>query len=104
MPTLTTSLKGVRRKHHPHKQSSTYSPHGITPSDLDAVATSSPPIHILTLFHGLHDINLRAAQLNLGAHNGLKVQRMTRAKYWIGTHDEVKRGRGIVSWFLNGRR
>ena len=36
----------------------------------------------------------------VGAHNGLKLQRMTRAKYWIGTHDEVKRGRGIVSWFL----
>jgi hypothetical protein len=22
------------------------------------------------------------------------------ARYWVGTHDEVKRGGGIVSWFL----
>ena len=52
--------------------------------------------------HGLHDITLTSkAQLNLGAHNGLKVQRKIRAKYWVATHDEIKVGGGIVSWFLN---
>jgi hypothetical protein len=39
-------------------------------------------------------------QSNLGAHNGLKAQRILNAKYWIGTHDEVKTGGGLVSWFL----
>lgn len=36
----------------------------------------------------------------MGAHNGLKLQRLLGARYWVGTHDEVKRGGGIVSWFL----
>lgn len=28
------------------------------------------------------------------------MQRLTKAKYWVGKHDEVKRGGGLVSWFL----
>jgi hypothetical protein len=76
-----------------------YTPHGITPEDLKPVATAEPPIRTLALLHGLHDVRI-GPQLNLGAHNGLKVQRLTKAKYWVGTHDEVKRGGGIVSWLL----
>lgn len=51
--------------------------------------------------HGLHDVSISAAQqLNLGAKNGVLAQRLLRAKYWVATHDEVKRGGGLVSWFL----
>lgn len=32
--------------------------------------------------------------------NALLAQRILRAKYWIATHDEVKKGGGLVSWFL----
>jgi hypothetical protein len=39
-------------------------------------------------------------QLNLGVHNGLQAQRKLHAKYWVGTHDEVKKGGGLVGWFL----
>lgn len=78
-----------------------YTPHGISPKDLTPVASASPKIHSLALLHGLQDISLTKAQLNLGAHNGLKAQRLLGAKYWIGTHDEVKKGGGIVSWFLD---
>jgi hypothetical protein len=77
-----------------------YTPHGISPADLAPVATTAEPkIHTLALLHGLQDISL-GAQLNMGAHNGLKVQRLLGSRYWVGTHDEVKRGGGIVSWFL----
>jgi hypothetical protein len=77
-----------------------YTPHGISPVDLAPVATAAmPKIHTLALLHGLQDIGL-GAQLNMGAHNGLKVQRLLGSRYWVGTHDEVKRGGGIVSWFL----
>lgn len=24
-----------------------------------------------------------------------------KAKYWVGTHDEVKKGGGLVSWILS---
>ncbi|KAF7943778.1 uncharacterized protein EAE97_005848 [Botrytis byssoidea] len=78
-----------------------YTPHGIDPGDLTLVGTAQPPIRTLALLHGLQDISLPRAQLNKGAHNGLKVQRLLNAKYWVGTHDEVKVGGGIVSWFLN---
>jgi hypothetical protein len=38
--------------------------------------------------------------LNLGALNAVRAVRATKAKYWIGTHDEVKKGSGIVSYVL----
>ena len=41
-----------------------------------------------------------AQQLNLGAKNGVQAQRILKAKYWIATHDEVKKGGGFISWFL----
>jgi hypothetical protein len=78
-----------------------YTPHGIHADSLSTLATASPPIKCLTLLHGLHDVSIDwGQQLNLGAHNGLAAQRALRAKYWVGTHDEVKKGGGVVSWFL----
>ncbi|KAE9368180.1 hypothetical protein N431DRAFT_428062 [Stipitochalara longipes BDJ] len=81
-----------------------YTPHGISPSDLEPLANAEPKIKILALLHGLQDISLegfwKKAQLNMGAHNGLKVVRMLGVKYWVGTHDEVKKGGGVVGWFL----
>jgi len=78
-----------------------YTPHGITIDDLRPLSVAKPPVRTLALLHGLHDIRLgKGGQLNLGAHNGLKAQRLTHARYWVGTHDEVKRGGGLVSWFL----
>lgn len=41
-----------------------------------------------------------AHTLNLGAKNGVRAQRVLRAKYWVATHDEVKSGGGFISWFL----
>ncbi|KAL3425161.1 hypothetical protein PVAG01_04442 [Phlyctema vagabunda] len=76
-----------------------YTPHGISPELALPVAAAAPRIRTLGLLHGLQDITL-GAQLNMGAHNGLRVQRIINAKYWVGTHDEVKRGGGLVSWWL----
>lgn len=36
----------------------------------------------------------------MGVYNGLKAQRVLKAKYWVGTHDEVKEGRGLVGFFI----
>ena len=83
-----------------------YTPHGIYSKDLDHITQASPPIHTLAFLHGLHNVRVgtvsgrTALQSNLGAHNGLKAQRMLKARYWIGTHDEIKKGGGLVSWFL----
>jgi len=78
-----------------------YSPHGIMASNLEHLPKASPPIKTLALMHGLHDVGITLSkQLNLGAHNGLRAQRICHAKYWVGTHDEVKRGGGVIAPFL----
>ncbi|KAI9805844.1 MAG: hypothetical protein M1825_000458 [Sarcosagium campestre] len=81
-----------------------YTPHGVSLEDIQHMPSACPPIRTLALLHGLHDISIaqwQRAQLNLGAHNGLKVQRLLQSKYWIGTHDEEKESRGIVARFLH---
>lgn len=81
-----------------------YTPHGIPHQALSPIPTADPPLHTLAFLHGLHDVSISAAQqLNLGARNGLLAQRLLRAKYWVATHDEVKKGGGLVSWFLRRR-
>lgn len=83
-----------------------YTPHGIYSGDLNLIPNASPPIRTLAFLHGLHNVRVgtvsgrTALQSNLGAYNGLKAQRLLHAKYWIGTHDEIKTGGGLVSWFL----
>ena len=67
-----------------------------------------PPLQALALLHGLHDVQIPwtgpfssgLQQLNLGAHNALKLQRQISAKYWLSTHDEVKKGGGLVGLIL----
>lgn len=78
-----------------------YTPHGINADDLVHLQEAAPTINTLALLHGLHDVGLRMMQqLNLGAGNGLRAQRICRAKYWVGTHDEVKPGIGLITPFL----
>ena len=78
-----------------------YSPHGIVAEDLRHLPKAMPPIKTLALLHGLHDIGISfTKQLNLGAYNGLKAQRMCEARYWVGTHDEIKKGGGLLAPFL----
>jgi hypothetical protein len=78
-----------------------YTPHGVHPTSLIPVQNASPPLKTLCFIHGLHDVSISwGQQLNLGVYNGLQVQRMLNAKYWVGTHDEVKKGGGLVGWFL----
>ena len=78
-----------------------YSPHGIIANDLGHLPKANPAIRTLALMHGLHDVGISMSkQLNLGAHNGLRAQRVCNAKYWVGTHDEVKKGGGFLAPFL----
>lgn len=68
---------------------------------MEVIRQADPPLHTLAFLHGLHDVAIGSAQqLNLGAKNGLLAQRILRAKYWVATHDEVKKGGGLIGWFL----
>ncbi|KAI0484849.1 hypothetical protein GGR56DRAFT_669361 [Xylariaceae sp. FL0804] len=94
-------------------QAVVYSPHGIRADDL-AATFSAPPgggggpgpgLDVLALLHGLHDVRIWGAkQLNLGAAAGLAGVRATGARYWVATHDEVKRGGGLIAPLLRRRR
>jgi hypothetical protein len=76
-----------------------YSPHGIESKDLMGIELSQ--IKTLALLHGLHDVRIwLTKQLNLGALNGIKAVNACGAKYWVGTHDEVKKGGGFVAPLL----
>jgi hypothetical protein len=85
-----------------------YTPHGLPKSDQNPFSSCKPPLKALALLHGLHDVSIPwsgplksgTQQLNLGAHNALKLQRQINAKYWLSTHDEVKKGGGLVGWIL----
>jgi hypothetical protein len=86
----------------PSAESIIYTPHGLPPTALSPLQQANPPIKCLCLIHGLHDVSISwGQQLNLGAKNAVKAMEVLKAKYWVGTHDEVKRGGGIVSWVLN---
>jgi len=84
-----------------------YTPHGIpSPSLSLEQLTSSGITSVTALLHGLHEVWnpwWLGGKLNLGAQNGLDAVRKTKAKYWIGTHDEVKKGGGFVAWVLKRR-
>ena len=78
-----------------------YTPHGVEISTLSVLATASPRVDVLALLHGLHDVSLKwSKQLNLGAVNAIKAQRILHARFWIGTHDEQKPGSGLIAPFL----
>lgn len=77
-----------------------YTPHGIHAKDLSHLLSANPAVKTLALLHGLHDIKISVKQLNLGAHNGLQAQRMCQARYWVSTHDEIKKGSGLITPFL----
>ena len=67
-----------------------YTPHGIKVDSLRQIPHAIPSIRPLALIHGLHEVFVCGKQLNLGAVNGLEVQKSTGVKYWITTHDVRK--------------
>ncbi|MCJ1380645.1 hypothetical protein MMC17_003753 [Xylographa soralifera] len=78
-----------------------YTPHGILARDLKLLSQAAPSIRTLALLHDYNEVDLSIlTRLNLGIHNGLKAQRACKAKYYIGTHDEAKEGKGILLPFL----
>ena len=78
-----------------------YTPHGVEHETFSAVATAQPRLQTLALLHGLHDVSIRLSkQLNLGLQNALKAQKVLQARYWVGTHDEVKKGGGFIGPLL----
>ena len=78
-----------------------YTPHGVQADSFTAILSSKPPVNTLAFLHGLHDVSIALSkQLNLGAHNALRAQRILNSKYWVGTHDEVKIGGGLIAPFL----
>ena len=77
-----------------------YSPHGILPSHVQPLLDAAPPINPLAILHGMDEIGALGQKIGLGAQNGLLVQKMCNAKYFLPTHDEVKKAGGIFSPFL----
>lgn len=80
-----------------------HAPHGVAPHDLRAFLDRAQsqletPLKLLALTHPLNGTSVAGLPATFGAHNGLKLQRMTDAKYWVRTHDEPVEERGIIAW------
>ncbi len=82
-----------------------YTPHGVEADTFAMLASAKPVVETLAFMHGLHDVSITLSkQLNLGAHNALKAQRLLNAPYWVGTHDEVKKGAGLIGPLLRRKQ
>lgn len=78
-----------------------YSPHGTPAEGFGLLHSAKPPLRSLALLHGLDEVSIGPFQaVNLGAHNGLKAQRISQSKYWVLTHDEVRIAKGLISSFI----
>ena len=77
-----------------------YTPHGVAADSLSVINEGAHPVTILALLHGLHDISLAGAQLNLGMRNAIRACEILGVRYWTATHDEAKIARGVVGWGL----
>jgi hypothetical protein len=100
-PRATPAATSDDRKYETLVEAVVYTPHGTQPQDLRQLQFAQPPITTLALLHGLHQVILSPiTELNLGGHNGLQAQRLCKAKYWISTHDEIKKGTGLVASLL----
>jgi hypothetical protein len=82
-----------------------YTPHGILVEEMAFFTSRKQCLHVLALIHGLLNVKVGLSWIgfsdaNLGAHNGLKLQRLLDAKYWLSTHDEAKVEKGLTSWIL----
>ncbi|KAK6544481.1 hypothetical protein TWF694_001175 [Orbilia ellipsospora] len=88
-------------------ESIVYTPHGTVAETLETLNRCEPKVEVVGLLHGLHDVRVglvRFKQLNLGMQNAIKAVKGVNGgegvKYWIGTHDEVKKAGGIVGRML----
>lgn len=110
---MTKDLQGIHKglvvsfssPRHPTAEAIVYMPHGIPAEQMDFLRERDPPLRVLALLHGLLNVKVGLSWLgysdaNLGAHNGLKLQRLLEAEYWAGTHDEMKVEKGFTSWIL----
>lgn len=78
-----------------------YSPHGTPAEGFGLLHSAKPPIRALALLHGLDEVSIGPFRaVNLGAHNGLKAQRISQSKYWVSTHDEVRIEKGLLASFI----
>jgi hypothetical protein len=88
-----------------HAEAIVYTPHGIPVEQMTFLTSREPELRVLALIHGLLNVRVGLSwigfsEANLGGHNGLKLQRLLQARYWVGTHDEAKIEKGLTSWML----
>ena len=78
-----------------------YTPHGVEAATFSTLHSADPFVQNLAFLHGLHDVSIwLTKQLNLGAFNAIQAARSLNSQYWVGTHDEIKKGGGLLAPFL----
>ncbi|PYI26330.1 hypothetical protein BP00DRAFT_419792 [Aspergillus indologenus CBS 114.80] len=74
-----------------------YSPHGIEPQFLQPLVDEES-FATLALLHGIDDQSTLGVP-QLGVENGLRLEALTGARYWLRTHSPRLNFRGLIGWF-----
>ncbi|RAH73809.1 uncharacterized protein BO66DRAFT_459403 [Aspergillus aculeatinus CBS 121060] len=74
-----------------------YSPHGIEPPFVQPLVEEAS-FTTLALLHGIDDQSTLGVP-QLGVENGLRLEALTGARYWLRTHSPLLDFRGLVGWF-----
>ncbi|PYI19616.1 hypothetical protein BO99DRAFT_473531 [Aspergillus violaceofuscus CBS 115571] len=74
-----------------------YSPHGIEPQFLQPLVDEES-FATLALLHGIDDQSTLGVP-QLGVENGLRLEALTGARYWLRTHNPRLNFRGLIGWF-----
>jgi len=80
-----------------------YTPHSIYMETAKQLEEANPRLKTLALLHGL-DETWFGLDGGLGTHNGLKLVRLTGAKYWVQNHDEVHEMTGLPTYILSRKK
>ncbi|RAH49553.1 MBL fold metallo-hydrolase [Aspergillus brunneoviolaceus CBS 621.78] len=74
-----------------------YSPHGIEPPFVQPLVEEAS-FTTLALLHGIDDQSTLGVP-QLGVENGLRLEALTGARYWLRTHSPLLDFRGLIGWF-----
>lgn len=97
-----TCLSFLDANHH-QWHSLLYIPHGCKRSSITDWLNQQSNIKVTVLLQGFHTVSnpiWLGGLLNYGCDEAAKLAIAVKARHWIATHDEDKKGSGLVSKFL----
>jgi hypothetical protein len=106
-PAPSSSAGSSGEDHETKHEALLYSPHGIKADQpalkafvgyLDSAGDGDGRVSVLAILHALKDSFAFGMATTLGVAGGLALERLTRPRYWVKSHDAPLGYAGIVAW------